>query len=64
MIRQNAIDQAAGLVTDRHAGTLSCPFARGLRLATLGICPERRVMRDEPQGIMRKPLSAGGAAQV
>lgn len=64
MIRQDAIEHADGFVTDRHEGTLSCPFARGLLLATLVICPEMRVMRDETQGIMLEPMSEVGAAHV
>ena len=62
MLRQAAREQAAGLVTDRHAGPLAGPFASGWRRATGGICPARRGMRAAPQGSMRVPMSEGGAA--
>jgi hypothetical protein len=64
MIRQDAIDHAEGVVTDRHEGTLSCPFARGLLRATLVRRPTMRGMHDEPQSIMIEPMSEGGAAHV
>jgi hypothetical protein len=63
-VGQDAIDHAEGLVTDRQKGTLSGSFARGWLLATVGICPAMRGRRDEPQGIMIKPLSEVGAAHV
>jgi hypothetical protein len=64
MIRQDAIEHADRLVTYSHQDALPGSFARGLVLTPLIIDFERWLMRDEPQGVMRAPISEVGTAYV
>jgi hypothetical protein len=64
LIRQETGEHAEGGVPDGHAGTLSCPLARGWRLATGIIGLARGLRHDEPQGLMIEPGPQIGAAQA
>jgi hypothetical protein len=64
MIRQDALEQAAGFVTDRDEGPWSRTLARGLLLAARIVGLAMRRLRKKAHRIVREPRAERGTAHV